>query len=65
MLIILVFAGLETHRRWKLRRSGGAQQQAYYKIRATDRALVATVYIVLIALLVVGMDGTNLTRTFG
>jgi Zn-dependent protease len=62
-LIILVVAGLETHRRWKLRRTGGLQQERYYRVRPLDRALVAAVYLGLIALLVVGMDATNLPRT--
>ena len=55
ILIIVLFAGLETYRRWKLRRAGGAEQQAYYRVRPLDRALVAAVYLSLIALLVVGM----------
>ncbi len=65
MLIIIVFAGLETHKRWRMRRAGGAQQQAYYRVRPLDRALVAAVYLSLIALLVVGMNATNLHASFG
>ncbi|MGZ4180574.1 MAG: site-2 protease family protein [Solirubrobacteraceae bacterium] len=64
MLIILLFAGLETYRRLKQRRSPDAQTLAYYKVRPLDRFLVAAVYLSLIALLVVGMDATNLSRTF-
>jgi Zn-dependent protease len=64
ILLILVFAGYETMKRWKLRRSGGAAQQAYYRVKPLDRALVAAVYLSLIALLVVGMHATALTRTF-
>jgi Zn-dependent protease len=64
ILLILVFAGFETYKRWKLRRAGGEQQSAYYRVRPRDRALVAAVYLGLIALLVLGMDGTALTRTF-
>ncbi|PZS15256.1 MAG: peptidase M50 [Solirubrobacterales bacterium] len=62
ILIIVIFGGLETYRRWKLRKHGGEQQQAYYRVRPRDRALVAAVYLSLIALLVVGMDATQLTR---
>jgi Zn-dependent protease len=62
-LIILVIGGVETHRRWKLRRAGGVQQEAYYRVTPRDRALVAAVYLGLIALLVVGMDATHLPRT--
>jgi Zn-dependent protease len=63
MLLILVFAGLETVRRWRTLKHGGAEQQAYYKVKPLDRALVAAVYLSLIALLVVGMHATNLPRT--
>jgi hypothetical protein len=63
ILLIVVFAGYETYRRWKLRRSGGEAQQDYYRVRPRDRVLVAAVYLSLIALLVIGMDATSLTRT--
>ncbi len=63
ILIIVLFGGLETYRRWKLRRQGGAEQQAYYRVKPLDRALVAAVYLSLIALLVVGMQATHLART--
>ncbi len=63
ILLIVVFAGYETYKRWQLRRSGGADQQAYYRVRPLDRALVAGVYLSLIALLVIGMHATLLTRT--
>jgi Zn-dependent protease len=63
ILLILVFAGFETYKRWQLRRSGSAQQQAYYRVRPLDRALVAAVYLSLIALLVVGMHATLAART--
>ena len=63
ILLILVFAGFETYKRWQLRRSGGPDQQAYYRVRPLDRALVAGVYLSLIALLIVGMHATVLART--
>jgi Zn-dependent protease len=65
ILLILLFAGYETYKRWKLRKSGGLAQKAYYRVKPLDRALVAAVYLSLIALLVVGMHATTLTRTFG
>ena len=65
IFIIVLFGALETHRRWKIRKAGGAEQQAYYNVSRLDRALVAGVYLSLIALLVVGMHATALTRTFG
>jgi Zn-dependent protease len=64
IFVILIFAGYETYKRWNLRRAGGAKQEAYYRVRPLDRALVAAVYLSLIALLVVGMHATALTRTF-
>jgi len=63
-LLILVFAGIETFKRWQMRKSGAPQQQAYYRVRPLDRALVAAVYLSLVALLLVGMHATNLPRSF-
>lgn len=63
ILIIVVFAALETYRRLKLRKTTRPEQQAYYRVRPRDRILVAAVYLTLVALLVVGMDATHLPRT--
>jgi Zn-dependent protease len=63
MLIILLFGGLETWRRFKAYRSGSPEEQAYYKVKPLDRALVAAVYLSLIALLAVGMHATYFART--
>ncbi len=65
ILIIVVFAGFETWKRWKQRRAGGAEQEAYYRVSPRNRALVALTYLTLIALLVIGMDATHLPRTLG
>jgi Zn-dependent protease len=65
ILIIAVVAGFETYKRWKQRRSGSLEQLAYYRVAKVDRALIAAVYLSLIALLVVGMDATHLARTLG
>jgi Zn-dependent protease len=65
IFLILLVAGYETYKRWQARKAGGAKQEAYYRVRPLDRALVAAVYLSLIALLVVGMHATTLTRTFG
>jgi Zn-dependent protease len=65
ILIIVVFAAFETWRRWKQRRAGGAEQEAYYRVSPRNRVLVALTYLTLIALLVVGMDATHLPRTLG
>jgi Zn-dependent protease len=63
ILIIILFGGLETHRRWKLRKSATAEQRAYYRVSPRDRALIAAVYLSLIALLLVGMHATFVHRT--
>jgi Zn-dependent protease len=63
IFLILIFAGFETYKRWKLRRSDTPEQRAYYRVRPIDRALVAAVYVGLIALLVVGMHATLVART--
>ena len=62
-LIILIFAGLETYKRWTQRRAGGAREAGYYRVRPRDRALVAVVYLGLVALLVVGMHAMMLPKT--
>jgi Zn-dependent protease len=65
ILIIVVFAGYETYRRWQLRRTGSARELAYYRVRPRNRWLVAAVYLSLVALLAIGMDATHLPRTLG
>src|SRR5947209_4494591 len=64
IFLILLVAGYETYKRWSRRRAGGPQQEAYYRVRPRDRALVAVVYLGLIGLLVFGMHATVLSRTF-
>jgi Zn-dependent protease len=63
MVIIVFFAALETWRRWKLRKSGGLQQEAYYRVSPRDRIFIGAVYLGLVAALAIGMDATHLTRT--
>ena len=62
ILLIAVLGGMETWRRFRALRSGDAATQDYYRVRPRDRALVAAVYLGLIALLVLGMDATHLER---
>jgi Zn-dependent protease len=62
MLLVLIFGGMETWRRWKMRKD--AEQQAFYKVKPIHRFAVAAVYIGLAAGLAVGMDVTHLERTF-
>jgi Zn-dependent protease len=65
MLLILLIGGFETWRRWKARKSGDPTQAAYYKVSPRHRALVAAVYVGLIAALAVGMDVTHVVRSIG
>lgn len=64
IVIIAVFAGLETYKRWKQRKAGGEHVEAYYAVSRRNRLIVAFVYLGLIALLVWGMDATHLARDF-
>jgi Zn-dependent protease len=63
IVLVIIIGAYETYRRWQRRRNGGSQQLAYYRVPPVARAIVAAVYIGLIALLVVGMHATNLPRT--
>ncbi|MDX6641953.1 MAG: hypothetical protein QOF12_2964 [Solirubrobacteraceae bacterium] len=62
IILILLFGAMETWRRWKARRAGGAQTQAYYRVSPRNRLLVAAVYVGLIGLLAYGMHATHLVR---
>jgi Zn-dependent protease len=64
ILLILVFGGMETWRRWRARRHGDEEQQAYYRVSPRARLAVAAVYLGLAAALVLGMDATHVVRTF-
>jgi Zn-dependent protease len=65
LLLILLLAGWELRRRWQRRESRDPHEAAYYRVKPVDRALVAAVYLALIALLVTGMSATYLHRTLG
>jgi Zn-dependent protease len=66
LIIILLLAAREVYVRWRARRAGRLRgDDPYYRVRPVDRALVAAVYLALIALLVVGMHATYLARTLG
>jgi Zn-dependent protease len=62
MLLILLFGGMETWRRWKARKSPEAER--YHQVTGAQRALVASVYVLLALALAVGMHETHLERTF-
>ena len=63
MLLVLLFGGLETWRRWQARKTPEARE--FHRVRPTTRAAVAGVYLGLAAALAVGMDATFLERDFG
>jgi Zn-dependent protease len=65
ILLIALLAAMETWRRWRSLKSGDEGVRAYYRVPRLHRALVAAVYLGLIALLVVGMDATHVARTLG
>ena len=65
ILIIALFAGYETYRRWQHRRQGDLVTQSYYRVSPRNRLLVGAVFLGLVALLVIGMDATHLPRTLG
>ena len=63
LLLILLFGGMETWRRWKQRRAGGEESAAYYRVKPAHRAIVAAVYLGLIAVCAIGMDATFVERS--
>ena len=63
VLLFILLGGFDSSRRWKQRRDGGEEQQAYYRVGPMTRLMVAVVYLSLVALLVVGMNATNLHAT--
>jgi Zn-dependent protease len=63
LLLIVLFGGLETWRRWKERKSPEAKR--YYRVKPRTRVIIAVVYIGLAAALAVGMGLTHLERDFG
>jgi Zn-dependent protease len=62
ILIIVLLGGVETWRRWKLRKTPEAQ--AYYRVKPAHRAAVAIVYVGLAVALAAGMGLTFLERDF-
>jgi len=60
LLIIILFGGMETWRRWQQRRTRSLQQAAYYRVAPRHRVLVGAVYIGLIVALAFGMYETHI-----
>ena len=63
MLLILLFGGIETWRRWKTRKSPDGR--AFHRVRLATRMAVAVVYLGLAAALALGMDAAFIARDFG
>jgi Zn-dependent protease len=63
IFLILLFGGMETWRRWKARREGGEEQQAYYRVAPRHRLAVAAVYIGLVVVLAYGMHAAHFERS--
>jgi Zn-dependent protease len=63
LLLIILFGGLETWRRWRSRRHGEEGNPAYYDVAPRHRLMVGAVYIGLIVLLAAGMDATFVDRS--
>jgi Zn-dependent protease len=63
MLLILLFGGYETWRRWKARNSAASRE--FHRVRPATRAAIAALYLALAAGLAVGMDATFVERDFG
>ena len=62
MILILLFGGMETWRRWKARKDPTSQE--YHRVSRRDRVAIASVYLGLAGLLALGMDATFLERDF-
>jgi Zn-dependent protease len=62
LIVILLFAGSELRRRWKIRRV--PQMQEYYRVRPRRRLVIGLLYFGLAAALAVGMHATNVPHSF-
>jgi hypothetical protein len=60
LLLILLFGGMESWRRWQARKT--PEGRAYHRVPARTRALVAATYLLLIIALAVGVSATHLPR---
>lgn len=62
MILVLLFGGLETWRRWRDRKS--PESREFHRVRPRTRVAVAAVYLGLAVTLAVAMDATFLERDF-
>jgi Zn-dependent protease len=61
LILILLLAGSELGRRWRLRRT--PQMQEYYRVRPRQRLIIGLLYFGLAAALVLGMHATHVPHT--
>ena len=61
LILIVIFGGMETWRRWKQRKTPEAQ--AYNRIAPHQRVLIGLTYLALVVVLGVGLELTHLERT--
>ncbi|WP_411277527.1 site-2 protease family protein [Gaiella sp.] len=62
IFLILLFAAMETYRRWKARKHGGEEAAAYYRVKPAHRLAILAVYIGLIVVCGIGMELTHIER---
>jgi Zn-dependent protease len=65
LFIIILFGGMETWRRWKLRGTRSLEQAAYYRVSPRNRVIVGAVYLGLIVALAFGMYETHILASGG
>ena len=63
MFLILLFAAMETYRRWKARKAGGEEVATYYRVKPAHRLAILAVYLGLIVVCGVGMELTHIERS--
>jgi Zn-dependent protease len=62
LILILVIGGMETWRRWQMRKF--PETQEYYRVKPWQRIVIALLYFGLAAALVFAMDHTHVPRDF-
>ena len=65
LLVFVLLGGMETWRRWQLRKTRSLEQAAYYRVSRRNRMLVGAVYIGLIVALVFGMSEAHILSSAG
>ena len=63
IFLILLFAIIETYRRWKARKAGGEEVERYYRVKPAHRLAILAVYIGLIVVCGVGMELSHIERS--